>query len=230
MQEEIVKDPTDSSPVRTLAILRDTTRKVLRITDLMGEGEDFVMISAWGKEYKTAREYDSVQHTLPADDRDNWLKRMWNRKAFSLKEKYGKDPERAIKTFADALLHKLPYLLFVSLPLFALLLKLLYIRSKKVLYAGHTIFSIHQYIFSFILIFFIMIFDLLQKSTGFGAFGIISALLMIVWPVHLYISMKKFYGQGWLKTILKMILLNLFGLVIIVVLFIVFILFSVFQL
>jgi hypothetical protein len=230
MQEEIVKDPSDSSPVRTLAILRDTTRKVLRLTDLMGEGQDFVMMSSWGKEYKTYHEYDSIQRTLPAGERDNWLKRIWNRKAFSLKEKYGKDPERGIKTFSDTLLHKLPYLLFVSLPLFALLLKLLYIRRKQFLYAGHTIFSIHQYIFSFILIFFIMIFDLLQKRTGFSAFGIIATLLMIAWPVHLFISMKKFYGQGWFKTLIKMILLNLFGLVIIMVLFIAFILFSVFQL
>jgi hypothetical protein len=75
-----------------------------------------------------------------------------------------------------------------------------------------------------------MIFDLLQKSTGFSAFGLISSLLMLAWPVHLFISMKKFYGQGWFKTIIKMILLNLFGLVIIMVLFIAFILFSAFQL
>ena len=126
-------------------------------------------------------------------------------------------------------MHRLPYLLFLSLPLFALSLKLLYLRNKKVLYAGHAIYSIHHYIFSFIILLLLMVFDTLEKTTWKG-FGVITALLIVLWPVHLLLSMKKFYGQGWWKTIGKMILLNLMGLVTILVLFALFVLFSIFQL
>lgn len=230
MEREMLKDPADSSAYQALNILRDTSRKEIRLTDLMVEGGGFIIMSPWGRSYKNVLEYDSLQRTLTSGERDGWLKRTWNKKAFELKEKYGKDPVQGIKSFTNALLHRLPYLLFVSLPLFALVLKLLYLGNKKILYAGHSIFSIHQYIFSFILILFIMIFDSLKKSTGVSVFGIIGLLLMAVWPIHLLLSMKHFYKQGWLLTIFKMILLSLLGLVIIFVLFIAFILFSVFQL
>jgi hypothetical protein len=229
MEREALKDPADSSPHYALNVLRDTTRHEVRMTDLMTETGGFIIMSPWGKPYRNKREYDSIQHALPRGERDGWLKRTWNSKAFHLKEKYGKDPAQGIKSFTNSLLHRLPYLLFVSLPLFALILKLLYVRSKKYLYAGHSIFAIHQYIFSFILILLIMIFDRLG-DTAWSFFDIIAFLLMIVWPVHMLLSMKHFYKQGWLVTIGKMIVLNILGLVIIFVLFIAFILFSVFQL
>ena len=230
MQKEFQKNPADSSPYYALNILRDTTRKVVRLADLMVESGGFVILSPWGKPYRSYRDYDSTQHVLPPAQRDGWLKRTWNKKAFGLKDKYGKDPAEGIKSFSNSFLHRLPYLLFISLPLFALVLKLLYWRSKKVLYAGHSIFSIHQYIFSFILILLIMILDTLAKKTGISFFGWIGIVLMFLWPLHLLLSMKHFYKQGWLLTIGKMIVLNIVGLIIIFALFIIFILFSVFQL
>jgi hypothetical protein len=230
MQKEIQKNPADSSPYQTLNILRDTSRKEIRLTDLMVEGGGFVIMSPWGRDYKNVKEYDSIQRSLKRSEKDGWLKRTWNKKAFALQEKYGNDPKEGIKSFTNSLLHKLPYLLFVSLPLFALVLKLLYIRNKKILYAGHSIFSIHQYIFSFILILLIMILDTLGKLKGFSFLGVIALVLMFVWPLHLLLSMKHFYKQGWWLTIAKMIVLNIFGLIIIMALFVAFTLFSIFQL
>lgn len=229
MEKEFLKNPADSSPYYALTILRDTTRPVVTLADLTIESGGFVIMTPWGKTYNSQWEYDSIQRALPAGEKDGWLKRTWNKKAFEIKDKYGKDPVTGIKSFANALTHRFPYLLFFSLPLFALMLKLLYLTSKRYLYAGHAIFSIHQYIFSFILILLIMIFDELGKST-WSSFGIIAFLLMLVWPVHLFLSMKNFYKQGWLLTLLKMILLNILGAIIILVLLVAFILFSVFQL
>jgi hypothetical protein len=230
MQEEIAKNPSDSSLQPTLAILRDTSRKVLRLTDLMGDGEGFIIMSSWGTNAKNWQQYETSQQSLPPGERHGWLKRTWNKRSFALKEKYGKDPEQGVRSFSDSFLHKLPYLLFVSLPLFALILKLLYLRNKKFLYAAHSIFSIHQYIFSFILLLFMLIFDKLEKSTGLSVWGILNILLMLLWPIHLLLSMRRFYKQGWLVTIGKMILLSLLGLITVLVLFIAFVLFSVFQL
>jgi hypothetical protein len=230
MEKEMLKNPADSSPYYSLQILRDTGRKVIRLADLVVESGGFVILSPWGKAYRNQQDYEAAQRALPPGERDGWLKRTWNKKAFGLKEKYGKDPVQGVRSFTDSFLHKQPYLLFVSLPLFALVLKMLYWRNKKILYAGHSIFSIHQYIFSFILILFIMIFDSLKKSTGVSFFGYIGIILMVVWPVHLLLSLKHFYKQGWLLTFFKMILLNILGLIIILSLFVAFILFSIFQL
>lgn len=228
MEQEFAQNPADSSPYQTLQILRDTTRKEIRPSDLMVES-DYVFMATWGNSLKNRAEYDSAQLALPASQRDGWLKSTWNKKAFELKEKYGRDPQRGIKEFSGSFLHRMPYLLFFSLPLFAWVLKLLYLRSKKFLYAGHAIFSIHQYIFSFILILLIMIFDTLGKS-AWSFFDFIAFLLMLAWPVHLFLSMRRFYRQGWFVTFTKMIVLNLLGLIILITLFIAFILFSVFQL
>jgi hypothetical protein len=230
MEKEFLQNTADSSPYYALNILRDTNRKEVRVADLVVESGGFIIMSPWGKSYKDQRAYDSVQRSMPRGERDGWLKRTWNKKAYGIKETYGKDPVLGIKSFTNSLVHKFPYLLFFSLPLFALVLKLLYLRNKKVLYAGHAIFSIHQYIFSFILILTIMIFDELKKPTGFSFLGVIGIILMAVWPLHLLLSMKHFYRQGWFVTILKMIALNIFGLVIIFALFIAFTLFSIFQL
>jgi hypothetical protein len=210
-------------------VLRDPLRKEVRPADLMVETGGFVILNPRGKEYRNKHEYDSVQRMLPREQRDGWLKRTWNSKAFELKEKYGRDPAQGLKTLSSSFLHRLPYLLFISLPLFALILKLLYWRNKKYLFAGHSIFAIHQYIFSFILILLIMIFDNLGKST-WSFFDIIAFLLMLLWPLHMLLSMKHFYRQGWLVTIGKMIVLNILGFIIIFILFMAFILFSVFQL
>ena len=93
------------------------------------------------------------RNALPPEKRDGWFKRLWNKKAIDLNEKYKYDLALSMEKISDSVLHKLPYLLFVSLPFFALILKLLYIRRRKQFYyADHGIFSVHHYILSFILL------------------------------------------------------------------------------
>jgi hypothetical protein len=229
LQLEFEQNPADSSPYRTLQILLDTTRKEIRPSDLLVEGEGFVMMATWGNSYKTRAEYDSAQLSLPANQRDGWLKRTWNKKAYEVKEKYGRDPQAGFKVLADSFMHRVPYLLFISLPLFAWILKLLYLRNKNYLYAGHIIFSIHQYIFGFIVILLLTIFDMLGKS-GIRFFDVVGLILLLLPFLYLLLSMKRFYKQGWLVTIGKTVLASLSGLLILIILFLAFILFSVFQL
>jgi len=66
----------------------------------------------------------------------------------------------------ELFLHKLPYLLFISLPIFALILKLLNIRRRREFYyADHAIFSIYHYIFSFILLLILFLISTLYDKT-----------------------------------------------------------------
>jgi hypothetical protein len=53
--------------------------------------------------------------------------------------------------------------------------------------------------------------------------------VFFAWPVYLYFEMKHFYRQGWAKTLIKFVLLNIIGCLILLVLFIAFILLTIFQ-
>ena len=118
-------------------------------------------------EYKTVEQYDSVQKTLPADKRDGWLRRKFARKAIELNSQYNDDPRRFWTDVINKFLHHFPKVFFISLPLFALILKLLYIRRKQYYYADHWIFTIHLYIFSYI--FFLVFFGVSALASAFPA-------------------------------------------------------------
>jgi hypothetical protein len=181
------------------------------------------------KSYRNLAHYDSVQHVLTGAERDGWLKRIFIRKILQINEKYKDDPRTGLNKFRDSLFHKLPYLLFVSLPLFALILKLLYFRHKELYYADHGIFSIYHYIFTFLLLLIVFSLDKLNDLVHWSFLDLLVGLIFLSGGVYLYISMRKFYKQQRAKTILKFVLLNLAGIVMIVLLFSLFVLFSVFE-
>src|SRR5262245_30913541 len=124
---------------------------VVRKGRTVNKGDVNFSISDDIEDYKSVAEYDSVQRTLPSSKRDAGLSKMITRKAIALNEKYEGDQRKMFAEFINKFLHSFPYLLFVSLPLYALFLKLLYIRHKKEYYfADHGVFLIHLYIFTFL--------------------------------------------------------------------------------
>lgn len=93
--------------------------------------------------YHSKKEYDSL--LASGRKQHNWFERMLVHKQLEIDEKYKGREGEATKTMWEIFLHKLPQVLFISLPLLALLLKLLYIRRKEFYYVSHGIFSIHFY-------------------------------------------------------------------------------------
>jgi hypothetical protein len=231
--EEKAKTDTARSLQAQLSLLRDTSRAVTAgdLIKLAGRA-DFMLINITGaaSKFNSVAQYDSAQKALPKDKKDGWLTRTLKRREIELGQRYGQDPTSAIRKFYDGFLHKLPYLLFISLPIFALFLKLLYIRRKQFFYFDHGVFSIHHYIFSFILLLFVFGFQELYKWSHAQVFNIFAALLFLSGGFYLYKAMRKFYGQRRGKTIIKFILLNIMGIVSLLLLFAVFVLFSIFQL
>lgn len=178
-------------------------------------------------EYKSRQEYDSV---LKAGKGHSWLERTFVYKLLDINNKYKGRKLDALSDFKDLLMHSLPQLLFISLPLLALLFKLLYIRRKEFYYVNHGIFSLHLYIFIFIAL--LVIFSLNELNSGLH-WWIISAvnfLLYLSLFFYEYKAMRNFYKQRRAKTILKFILLNLMFLVVLSLLFTVFVFFSFFKL
>jgi len=182
------------------------------------------------KKYSTLREYDSVQKALPENKRDVGITKMISRKTVQLNEKYNGDQNKIAKEFINKFLHTFPYLLFVSLPLYALILKLLYIRHRKqYFFADHGIFLIHLYVFTFLFLLLYFGLDKLEKAVHWRGIGVIQGLLILTGIFYTLKAIKNFYRQGWGKTILKFILFNIICFISIMLLFAVFLAFTFYQ-
>ena len=99
--------------------------------------------------------------------------------------------------FLSALSDDIPKMMFFLLPLFAVSLKLLYLRRKR-LYVEHLIFLLHTHAFAFLLLA-----PLLFLHPGWLA-GVVSLVLL----VYVLTAMRVVYKQGWSKTLLKFSLLS----------------------
>lgn len=229
-QNELKKKEKDSSVlIKEIELLKDTGRVVTNLDLVKAAGND-VFGELNGEKFRTIAEYDSAQQSLDPAKRDNWFVQSMVKKLIRVNSKYKGDPREAGTNLLEIFLHKLPYLLFVSLPLFALILKLLYVRRRQFLYADHAIFSIHHYIFSFILLLFIFLLSGVRTNPGFHWLLNIEIGLFIVWPVYLYLAMLNFYKQGWFKTFLKFFLLNMLAFFSLLLLFVIFLFLSILQL
>ena len=227
LREELAEAPGDTTLQRHLNMLLDSTRPLT--VDQIYEINDDNFINLSDSNYRSVAEYDSVQQTLPPNKRDGWLERMVARKGIEANEKYRGNLKGGIDALTNVFLHNLPYLLFLSLPFFALILRLLYIRRRRFFYADHIIFSLYHYIFSFMLL--LVVFGLggLKDCTGWKIFTFLIVALFIAGPVYLFLSMKYFYRQGIGKTLLKFVLLQTLALIVMVFLVVLFFLLSIFQ-
>ncbi len=170
--------------------------------------------------YASIAQYDSIQASLPPKKRDGWLDRYVNHKSIELKIKYAGKGNELLTSVMDKFLHTFPYLLFVSLPLYAFVLYLLYIRRRKILYyADHGIFLVHLYIFTFLIM---LLFFLLQKmkiAWGVNLLNLVQAVMLFYGVYYALRAMKNFYAQSWSKTIIKFLIFNLICIIIISFLF-----------
>lgn len=202
-------------------LLRDTTRTIFE-TDVLVLRKQSVVMSTINGFYKSRAHYDSIQRSLPSDKKDGWLVRAWNKRATELNEKYANDPAQSWQRMLDVFVHKLPYMLFVSLPFFALLLKLLYYRHKNLYFVDHGIFTIHHYVVSFVMLLLMFLFNRLNNWTGWSIWNFLTLASFLAVPFYLYKGMRRFYGQSRWKTILKFLLICFLGLILMTFLFVVF--------
>ncbi len=107
----------------------------------------------------------------------------------------------------DEFLNTIPQMMFILLPLFALLLKLTYIY-KKHYYMEHLILALHSHSFIFITLLIIILLDIIgdkvEPDTWLMSSITISKVLLSIWiPINLYLSQKKLYAQGYFLTTIK---------------------------
>jgi hypothetical protein len=104
-------------------------------------------------------------------------------------------PREALETTVGTFFNYVPTLMFILLPVFAVVLKLLYIRRGRY-YAEHFVFLLHVHSVVFLL----ATVMLLVRSY---APGWIEALLVLWILVYIYLAMRRVYGQGRIKTFAK---------------------------
>lgn len=211
----------DSARIQTaIGVFIDSVKGQMKVNPAKKNGITFGDENL--KKYRSVEEYDSVQRSQPASERHGWLRRNLNRKIIALNLKYKGREDEMGEHLLDRFLHMLPYLLFVSLPLYALFLKLLYIRKRKqYYYADHGLFLIHLYVYTFLLLLIFFLLTELKKLVG-DWIGLFQAALIIYGIIYVLLAMRRFYNQGWGKTILKFILFNILCLFCLTILFILF--------
>ncbi len=233
LQSRLKNDTGDILLKKRMELLKDTSRPFTVKDTFEIESKPELNISFDGKGYKSYEEYDSLQHTLSSSERDGWFLRRLIRKGIDINNKYRNKPGDAIKKLGDSILHRLPYLLFLSLPLFSLILKLVYIRRKwrsQFYFADHGVFTIHLYIFSFLMLMLVFGLDKLQNITGWNFISFLYFILFGGLLFYLYKSMRVFYGQGRGKTFIKFLFVSFWSLIMMVILLLFFIFFSAFTL
>ncbi|OHX65939.1 DUF3667 domain-containing protein [Flammeovirga pacifica] len=106
------------------------------------------------------------------------------------------------KSFVNAALSNLSIAFMLLVPLFALFLKLLYIRKKNTdnLYIQHLILSTHLHAFSLFWFTVMLMLGYFFKGEFITQVNVVIFLYTIV---SIYFMLKNFYGQSWLKTIIK---------------------------
>ncbi len=173
--------------------------------------------------FTTVEAYDAAQRMLPASKRDGWLERLIARRQIKLKQEYHTNAS-INEHLREKFWHSIPQLLFISLPLVALILELLYIRhTRQFYYVSHVIYVIHLYCALFILLFITFLLGSFTHISWLHWLSWVQAMVWLYMLFYLFRSMKVFYTQGTGKTIAKMLLMLLTTFITIGTLFVVFV-------
>jgi hypothetical protein len=196
----------------------DTIKKILQQTEEIDKKE----VADFG--YKSINELDSIQKNgtakVKVSSTEYWFLKKW----LAVKEE--NTNEEIIEKFSDSFTNNLPKVLFMYMPVFALILWLFH-HKKKWVYFDNGIFTLHYFSFLLLLIlilFFINKFFLLFDSTpilewihfsikAVGTFW----MIYYFFPAH-----RRFYKEKIMISLFKssaIIIINLLIITVLVVLF-----------
>jgi hypothetical protein len=162
-----------------------------------------------GLSFSNVQAYQVYQQHLPDSLKDKMIKKAVLYRFIKMKEQGSEDRLEPVRALMERFLHAFPQLLFISLPIFAFILNMLYFRRKQYLYVDHIIFTLHLFCAIFIFILFIALFSKWGGLTGLKIFSALSSLFVLLAFFYEYKALRNFYGQGRVKTIIKFLLLNM---------------------
>ena len=120
-----------------------------------------------------------------------------------VKERIGENGVN-LKVFFVTLVSNLPAMMLCCIPLFAFVLKVLYIR-KRFLYIDHLIYALHIHAFAYLAIMIVGFssWELAQRAPTIQPFA--TAILVIAAILLLLFSIRRVYRQGWFISLFKFV-------------------------
>ena len=154
-------------------------------------------ISPQKKEYGKIGErpfvaFDDAKSTTPFE---RWIEAR-------AKEKMGEHGTK-MGLFIATLFSNLPYMMLCCIPLFAFVLKVLYVR-RHIFYIDHLIYAlhIHSFLYASVMLIVLATIGLNRVAPGPIA-GWLIALLWIAFVTQIFLSIRYVYRQGWFVSIFK---------------------------
>ncbi len=118
------------------------------------------------------------------------------------KEKMGEHGTK-MGLFIATLFRNLPYMMLCCIPLFAFVLKILYIR-RHIFYIDHLIYALHIHTFAYTAVMLIVLATIGLNRIAPGTIaGWTIALLWIAFVMQIFLSIRRVYRQGWFISIFK---------------------------
>ena len=179
--------------------------------------------------YKTIAAYNAAQQKLPSSKKDNWLDAELKKKGIELNEKYGGDNLKIGKALIEKFENYFSRMLYISLPIFAFFIWVLYRRNKNHFFVDHIIFSIHIYCAFYIILFITQIVSIVNDFFSDQLSGIIAFFVPLSLVFYLYKSLKNHFNQSRKKTLLKCLILILLTMFLMATLMVIFFMFSLFN-
>jgi hypothetical protein len=136
--------------------------------------------------------FDDAKSTTPFE---RWIEAR-------AKEKMGEHGTK-MGFFISTLFRNLPYMMLCCIPLFACVLKMLYIR-RRIFYIDHLIYALHIHTFFYTAIMLIVLATIGLNHFAPGAVaGLVIVFLWIAFVTQIFLSIRYVYRQGWFFSILK---------------------------
>jgi Protein of unknown function (DUF3667) len=171
----------------------------IRIGDADANGNREHSISINGKPW------DAVKNPIVVE----WLPAFGNRALNRVAQRVDANVARVAKDpniLKSALLSSMPTALLLLLPLFALVLKLLYVFTRKI-YMEHLLAALHVHAFVCLAVFVTLILNLIQSNMSEGLISTVLSYAFwgfVFWvPLYVFLLQKRVYQQSWKFTFFK---------------------------
>jgi hypothetical protein len=142
-------------------------------------------------------QFDADDDTKPKDPFEQWLETR-------IKEKIGEGGTRA-QLFVETLRSHIPTMMLACVPLFAFVLKLLYIRQRRY-YVEHLVYALHIHTFAYVAVVVITLLAMAAQHLVPSVQQLLIFLLSLIAVIQVFLSIRRVYRQGWFMTMFKFLL------------------------
>ncbi len=123
------------------------------------------------------------------------------KQALTEKEKEDNRQVALLNRGVDAYFAQLKYISFFMLPLFGLVFKVLYRKSKR-FYTDHLVYVLHLQSFAYVVVALLLLLPFAIPES----ISIVRRLMMLSILIYMILSLKQLYRQSWTRTIVKSLL------------------------